>query len=96
MDERHPAPLPRPLPCRVATAPDTSHGGVLVSLSEAELEVVLNTALPPATLVCVELAVGRSFMAYVTRVAREPDAAWLHSCEPLDPVPPEAIEGLSS
>jgi hypothetical protein len=94
MDERHRARLPRPLPCRVASAPDTSFGGVLVALSEGGLELVLNTALRPATLVCVDLPGGRSLMAYVARVGREPDGTWLHACELLDPLPPEAVEGL--
>jgi hypothetical protein len=95
MDGRPRASLPRSLPCRVATVPETSYGALLVALSEAGLKIVLNTALRPATLVCVDLPGGRTFMVWVARVSREPDGAWLHVCELLDPLPPEAAEALA-
>jgi hypothetical protein len=78
----------------VGTVPDSSFGGLLVDLSEAGLGVVLNTPLPPQTLVCVELAGVPPLMARVARVARQRDGTWLHGCDLLDRLPPEWVEDL--
>ena len=48
--------------------------------------------VPPATLVRMDLPGFRGFMLWVARVSREPDGAWLHACELLDPL---AVEGLT-
>ena len=72
--------------------PDTSFGGLLVDLSQAGLGVVLNTPLRPQKLVCVELPGAPPLLA---RVAREPDGSWLHGCDLLDPLTPEAVDKAS-
>jgi hypothetical protein len=100
MDERRAAPRTRlacPLPCRVGTVgPVVSFGALLIDLSAVGLGVVLNTALQPHTLVCIELPEAAALMARVARVAREPDGAWLHGCDLLDPLPPEVAAALLS